>query len=138
MDPWTLALLGQGLFSLFGAGMQSNAAGDAAQMQMDAANRAAELMAQTQREALGLQRDIYNQTRTDQQPWIQAGQGSVNKLAHLMGIGMGGGGFTPLRAPAGAGGGANGPTGGVNEGSSGRQFTGTTGEPSGWLAAPRT
>lgn len=88
---------------MYGAKKASDASKDAAGMQIGAANRAAELLADTQRESLGFQRDVYNQGRADQQPWIQAGRGSVNKLAHLMGIGGmgGGGGFQPLQASSG-------------------------------------
>lgn len=92
---------GRAMLDMFGAKNASDASSDAAKIQSDAALEAAGMMRETARESLGLQRDIYNQGRADQQPWIQAGQGSVNRLAHLMGIGMdGGGGFTPLQAPA--------------------------------------
>lgn len=139
VDPVTGAIIVEGIrqaFNMFGANQAASASKDAAKIQSDAALKAAGLMAETQREALGFQRDVYNQTRTDQQPWIQAGQGSVGKLAHLMGISMGGGGFSPLQASSGGGRGSG--TGGLNAGSSGRQFLSTSAEPEGWLAAPRT
>lgn len=108
IDPVTGAYIavegGKALLNTFGAKGAADASADAARIQSEAALKAAGMMQETTRESLGLQRDIYNQGRADQQPWIQAGQGSVSKLAHLMGIGMGGGGFTPLQAPAQAGG----------------------------------
>lgn len=36
--------------------------------------------------ALGLQKEIYDQTRADAQPWYQAGTGAVNQLSKLMGL----------------------------------------------------
>lgn len=61
---------------------QSRAAKDAAREQTDAADRAADLTAQTNREALDLQRNIYAQNREDLAPWRDAGG---NALARLMG-----------------------------------------------------
>lgn len=104
VDPVTGAFILEGIrqaFNMFGANQAASASKDAARVQSEAALKAAKLMADTQREALGFQRDVFNQTRADQQPWISAGQGSVNKLAHLMGINMGGG-FTPLAGGGGA------------------------------------
>lgn len=51
------------------ASQQSGAATDSARMQTDAANRAADM-----------QNAQFQQTRADQQPWLQAGQGALNKL----------------------------------------------------------
>jgi hypothetical protein len=38
------------------------------------------------KEATALQREIYEQTRGDVQPWYQAGVGGINKLADLLGV----------------------------------------------------
>lgn len=39
--------------------------------------------------ALGLQKEIYDQTRKDIMPWLNVGRGSIGRLADLMGIGGG-------------------------------------------------
>lgn len=44
------------------------------------AQQASDAQAQVSREALDLQREIYNQSRTDAQPWLQAGQQSLGQL----------------------------------------------------------
>lgn len=58
-----------------GAAIASHAAGSAADKQTAAANQATQL-----------QRDIYNQQRTDQMPWLNTGRGAVSTLGRLMGI----------------------------------------------------
>ena len=68
------ALLGS-LLNLGGGIYGAHTAGQAADAQSDAA-----------REALGLQRDIYNQQRTDQEPFRQAGLTSQNRLLDLLGL----------------------------------------------------
>lgn len=55
--------------------VQSNAASNAAGAQRDAANQ-----------ANATQLQIYNQTRQDQQPWMQRGNAAGNQLAYLMGL----------------------------------------------------
>lgn len=54
---------------LGGAYMQANAAKDAAQTQADAANRATDI-----------QKQMYDQQRTDQQPWRQAGASALGQM----------------------------------------------------------
>lgn len=143
IDPVTGAYIavesGRAVANMFGAKNAADASADAARIQSEAALEAAGMLRDAQREALGFQRDVYNQGRADQQPWIGAGQGAVSKLAHLMGIPMGGGGFTPLAAPAAA------PRGTRSapdfdadlEPSTGRRGGGTSAEAEGWLPAPR-
>lgn len=100
VDPMLYVEGGRALLDMFGAKKASDASADAARIQSQAATEAARMMRDGQREALDFQREVYNQGRADQQPWIGAGQGAVGKLAHLMGIEMGGG-FSPLQASGG-------------------------------------
>jgi hypothetical protein len=65
--PWMMAAAVVGS-SLLGA----NAAGNAADTQAAAADRAAQL-----------QNEQYKQTREDQMPWLKAGEGALNKLIPL-------------------------------------------------------
>lgn len=60
-----------GVGSLVGSKMQSDAARDAADKQVDAA-----------REANALQEKIYHQNRADQEPWRQAGAGALSQLGN--------------------------------------------------------
>lgn len=66
--PFIPTIIGAGV-SIYGASKQAGAARDAA----SASNRAT-------RDSLALQREQYNQTRADQEPWRQAG---VNALSQL-------------------------------------------------------
>lgn len=69
------ALLGgaaiSGLGGLISSKMGSDAAGDAAKMQADAANRATDL-----------QGKMFQQQRADQEPWRQAGMGALSQLGN--------------------------------------------------------
>lgn len=69
MPPLAIAAGVGSIGSIVGAGINSSAIGSAADRQSAAAS-----------EANTLQRDIYNQTRADQQPWREAG---VNALSGL-------------------------------------------------------
>lgn len=51
------------------------------------AHQAAKAQERSVREAMGLQRDIYGQSRDDQQPWMQAGQTSLADMMKMMGPG---------------------------------------------------
>lgn len=66
--------------SIASGAMNAGAASDAAKAQVDAANASA-----------GVQRDIYNQTRSDLAPFLQSGQGALAQLSKLLGIGGTGG-----------------------------------------------
>ena len=55
-------------------------ASDAASTQASAADRAAELQRQTAQEQLALQERMYEEGVARQQPWLEAGQGALNKL----------------------------------------------------------
>jgi hypothetical protein len=61
-----------------------------------AAARAADQQQKQAQNAQGLQRDVYNQSRSDQMPWMQAGQST---LADLLGQ-MRGGGFDTKMDPS--------------------------------------
>jgi hypothetical protein len=64
------AVIGAGA-SVYGASRQASAAKSAANAQQRATDQ-----------TLQLQRDQYNQTRADQEPWRQAGVGALNALAN--------------------------------------------------------
>lgn len=51
-----------------------------------AAGKAADQQAQAARDSLNLQRNIYEQGRSDQMPWLNAGRGAVTTLSRLMGV----------------------------------------------------
>jgi hypothetical protein len=72
--------------NLAGNVIANRGAQQSAQTLADAATRAAELTAQAQREALDLQRQQYEQTRSDQMPWLQYGTSAINTLGNLMGL----------------------------------------------------
>ena len=64
------AVIGAGA-SIYGASRQASAAKSAANAQQRATDQ-----------TLQLQREQYNQTRADQEPWRQAGVGALNALAN--------------------------------------------------------
>lgn len=63
-------------------------------------NKAANAQVNAQQQALGLQREMYQQNRADAMPWMQNGQNASNRLAYLLGLGdpnqAGPGGFGSL------------------------------------------
>lgn len=61
--------------SVYGANKQAKAAKDATSAQVAAANS-----------ELELQKQMYNQSRQDMQPWMQAGQGGLSALMKLAGF----------------------------------------------------
>jgi hypothetical protein len=69
-----------------GGMMSSSAAGNAASTQADAANRASDLQAQSTRESLDFQREMYGQQRADIAPYRQAGLTAQNRLLTLLGL----------------------------------------------------
>lgn len=68
--------------SLLGGAMQSSAAKRAAQAQENAALSAADV----QRDALGFQKEVYEQGRQDSLPWMEAGMGALDQLRIEMGL----------------------------------------------------
>lgn len=56
-------------------------------MGSNSAKKAADAQAQSAREALALQRQMYNETVTRNQPWLNTGMGANNKLATMLGTG---------------------------------------------------
>lgn len=66
--------------SLGGGIDASQAASSAANTQVDAANRAADLQRQTAQEQLALQKRMYEEGVSRQQPWLSAGQNALTKL----------------------------------------------------------
>src|SRR4051812_37439868 len=77
--PWIAAAVGGGA-SLLGGMMQGDAAGDAAETQAGATDR-----------ANAIQEKQYNQTRTDLAGYRQYGNAATNELARRMGFGYAGG-----------------------------------------------
>lgn len=75
----TAALIGAG-GALVGGLLSADAASSAASTQASAADRAAELQRQTAQEQLALQQRMYEESVARQQPWLEAGQGALNKL----------------------------------------------------------
>lgn len=55
-------------------------------MSSRAAGKAADQQAKAAQASLDLQRNIYEQGRADQMPWLNAGRGSVTTLQRLMGV----------------------------------------------------
>ena len=56
-------------------------------MGSNAAKKAAEMQAQSAREQLALQRQMYGETVTRNQPWLNTGGGANNRLATMLGTG---------------------------------------------------
>lgn len=75
-----------GAADIIDAKIRSNALNNAADTQAAAAERAAQILAQAQREALDFQKQQYAQTRSDQKPWLAMGTSAVNTLGNLMGL----------------------------------------------------
>ena len=73
-DPVTAAIVGVG-GSLLGSSMQS-----------DAAQGAADTSSAASKYAADLQKQMYDQTRTDQAPWRETGVQGLNSLKDLMGF----------------------------------------------------
>jgi hypothetical protein len=83
----TAILGGVGLAgSLGGAALASNAAGDAASTQANAADKAAQLQYQASQNALGFQQQQWQQSQQNMAPWLQMGGGALGNLGYLMGI----------------------------------------------------
>lgn len=68
------------------AAIRTRGANQAVQTQVDAQLRAAELLAKAQQEALDLQKQQYQQSRSDMMPWLRYGTSAVNTLGNLMGL----------------------------------------------------
>lgn len=67
--------------TVVGAGLSANAASKGAKAQAAAAGQAADASLQAARETNELQKQIYDQNRTDNEPWRQAGQNALAGLA---------------------------------------------------------
>lgn len=79
--------------ALGGAALSSHAAGEAADTQASAAERAAQLQYQASQNALDFQKQQYYQNQQNLAPWLQSGTGALSNLDYLLGIGSGGGTF---------------------------------------------
>lgn len=72
--------------SIAAGAMASSAAGKAAKTQAAAADQAAQAQLQSTRESLALQREQYNTTRSDFEPWRMSGYGALNQLNGELGL----------------------------------------------------
>lgn len=114
--------------SIAGAAIGSNAAGNAASTQANAANQSAQLQYQASQNALNFEKQQYNQSQANMAPWLQSGASSLGELDYLLGLQppttqgtMTGGPITPS---AGGGIGIR-PTGGPISGGTGSVAPGT-------------
>lgn len=73
--------------SLGGAALSSSAASNAADTQTQAAEQGQQLQAQEAQNALDFQKQEWQTNQTNEAPWLQAGQGGLNRLQTLLGLG---------------------------------------------------
>ena len=73
--------------SIGGAAISSNAAGNAANDQAQAAEQSANLQYQASQNALGFQENQWNTEQNELQPWLQSGTGALGNLDYLLGVG---------------------------------------------------
>lgn len=71
---------------ILGAIFQSNAAGNAANVQAGAANNAAELQYQSAQNALNFEKQVYGNTQAQIAPYLAAGTGALGNLSYLLGV----------------------------------------------------
>jgi hypothetical protein len=72
--------------SILGGVLAGNAASDAAKTQAQGANSAAALEANSAKQALDFQKQVYGQTQAEENPYLQAGYGGLANLESLLGI----------------------------------------------------
>jgi hypothetical protein len=91
LDKYGELIFGAGsiLTGLIGQQSQSGAISEALKAQTDAAKYAADLQAKAASEALGLQRQMYEQGRSDTLPWLEQGRLSLYSLSDAMGLSRG-------------------------------------------------
>lgn len=70
--------------SILGGYLQSRAASRAATTQADSAERAAEINREAGREALAFNREALAQQQANQQPWVDAGTGSLRTIGDMV------------------------------------------------------
>lgn len=83
--PWIFAGTSLGT-NLFGLTSSNGAIEKAITAQSDAAKYSADLQNKAATEAIGLQRDIYNQSRQDALPWLNTGKAALGRLSHMAGL----------------------------------------------------
>src|SRR3990167_4667454 len=66
--------------------IQSRGANRAADAQIASTERAAEISADTSRQAMDLQRDLYNDSVNRAMPWYDTGKAALGKLSRLSGL----------------------------------------------------
>ncbi len=85
----TALLIGGGLSAAGGlaaAGIESNAAGNAASTQANAADYAANIQGQLGEESLANEVEQYQQAQANDEPWLQTGANSLATLSSLLGL----------------------------------------------------
>jgi hypothetical protein len=80
-------MVATGTALLIGAGLAAGSQVAGAAMQSHAAGNAAESQERSAHEALELQREMYQQRRTDLQPYMASGAAANTTLSQLMGLG---------------------------------------------------
>jgi hypothetical protein len=102
-----MLMAGKTAADVYGAYESAGAVKEAAATQVASADKAIALMSQAQKDALDFQKQQWAASQANMAPWIASGQGAVNKLSFLLGIGpkgtttAGGGGSstTPTTTP---------------------------------------
>lgn len=85
-SSWLPAAIGAGT-SILGGILNSRAARNAAQLQSDAANRAADLQRQTAKENLDFTKQVYDDQRNANAPFLTAGTNALSDIQKLIGPG---------------------------------------------------
>lgn len=80
----TAAIVGAGIAGLGGAALSAHAAGKAADAQMSAADRAAELQHEDAQSALAENKRQYDTNQANLAPWLKAGQGAIGQLSGML------------------------------------------------------
>lgn len=100
MAVWmAIPYIASSIMAYLGAKNSADASTQAAATQVGASERAAELQYQAAQDALEFQKQQWYTAQQAAAPWIQAGQGSVNKLSYLLGVTPGS--FTPSQPSTG-------------------------------------
>lgn len=84
--PLVIMSLASAAANAYGASKASKASKEAAGLQVDAANRAAELEYAASQDALDFQKQMWASSQSAMEPYVRAGQGAVSNLSHLLGV----------------------------------------------------
>jgi hypothetical protein len=86
MPPLVIAGIVAGAGAIGGAAIGAHASGKAADAGVNAANYAADLQKQAADQSLAFQKEQYNTSQQQMQPWLSAGKGALTNLQYLLGI----------------------------------------------------